>query len=145
MKRSSFFQTSAIVLLSFFIASCAVTPTGPLPAKMTNGMLTDSKSMTLYTFDRDIASSGKSVCNGDCARDWLPFFAPVGAKPTSDFQIITRDDGKAQWAFKGKPLYYWPEDQEPGDKYGDGYRNLWRLIGVNGPVTQTPSASSEGY
>lgn len=28
---------------------------------------------------------------------------------------MTRDDGKKQWAFKGKPLYYWIKDQKPGD------------------------------
>ena len=102
---------------------------------MTNGILTDTKSITLYTFDRDVVDSGKSTCNGECARNWLPFYAPPGAMVNADYQIITRDDGKAQWAIKGKPLYYWPEDQEPGDKYGDGYNNLWRLIGVAGPVT----------
>ena len=112
---------------------------------MTNGILTDAKSITLYTFDRDVVDSGKSIGNGECARNWLPFYAPPGAMVNADYQIITRDDGKAQWAIKGKPLYYWPEDQEPGDKYGDGYNNLWRLIGAAGPVTMVPSAASEGY
>lgn len=116
-----------------------------MPAKLTNGILTDAKGMTLYTFDRDVAGSGKSVCNGECARNWLPFYVTTDARPASDYQAITRDDGKLQWAIQGKPLYYWPEDQEPGDKYGDGYNNLWRLVGANGPITVSPSANSDGY
>ena len=40
---------------------------------------------------------------------------------------IVRDDGKKQWALKGKPLYYWAKDQKPGDKTGDGFNNVWRV------------------
>ena len=130
---------------AIFLVGCATVPVSPPPAKMTGGMLTDLKGMTLYTFDRDVQLSGKSAFIGECAVNWLPFYAPAGVKSDADYQIITRDDGKAQWAFKGKPLYYWPEDQEPGDKYGDGYRNLWRLITAAGPVTVAPSADSGGY
>lgn len=134
-----------VAFTAVFLYGCASVPASPPPAKMTGGMLTDLKSMTLYTFDRDILFSGKSACSGECAKNWLPFYAPSDAKANADYQIIARDDGKAQWAFKGKPLYFWPEDQEPGDKYGDGYRKLWRLITAAGPVTVTPASDSEGY
>ena len=142
-----FFSRTLLTALcsSLLLYGCASAPSAPMPAKMTNGMLTDNKSMTLYTFDRDVTASGKSACHGECARNWLPFYAPAGAVAGSDYQIIMRDDGKPQWAMKGKPLYFWPEDQEPGDKYGDGYNNLWRLIGTAGPVTVMPSNTSEGY
>ena len=33
-------------------------------------VLTDSKGMTLYVFDKD--ADGKSVCNGPCATNWPP-------------------------------------------------------------------------
>ena len=140
---------SALALAATVMYGCASTSStasnSASPAKITNGILTDPKSMTLYTFDRDVAGNGKSACNGECARNWLPFYAPAGAKASSDYQVITREDGKTQWAIKGKPLYYWPEDQEPGDKFGDGYNNLWRLVGVSGPVTVSPRSNSEGY
>ena len=143
---NSFFRTwLAVAFTALFLYGCASVPPSPPPAKMTGGMLTDLKSMTLYTFDRDVLFSGKSACNGECARNWLPYYAPDASNADANYQIITRDDGKAQWAFKGKPLYFWPEDQEPGDKFGDGYRNLWRLITSAGPVTVAPTAASEGY
>jgi predicted lipoprotein with Yx(FWY)xxD motif len=33
-----------------------------------------------------------------------------------------------QWAYKGKPLYFWVKDQKPGDKTGDGFNNVWRVV-----------------
>jgi len=91
-------------------------------------MLVDAKGMTVYTFDRDPAGSGKSVCNGDCAVKWPPVMAKAGDKPSGDYTVVTRDDGKHQWAYKGKPLYTWPEDQAAGDKYGDNYNKVWHIV-----------------
>ena len=91
-------------------------------------VFTDAKGMTLYTFDKDVAGSGKSTCNGPCAVKWPPAMAKDGDKPSGDFTVVTRDDGTKQWAYKGKPVYTWPEDQEPGDKYGDNYNKVWRIV-----------------
>ena len=83
--------------------------------------------MTLYTFDRDAAGSGKSVCNGPCATNWPPLMAAPDAKASGDWSVITRDDGARQWAYKGKPLYFWAKDQKPGDRTGDGFNKVWQL------------------
>ncbi len=98
------------------------------PAKFTDGVLTGPNGMTLYTFDKDAADSGKSVCNGPCATTWPPLMAADTDKAQGDYSVITRDDGKKQWALKGKPLYYWVKDSKPGDKTGDGVGNAWRLV-----------------
>lgn len=98
------------------------------PAKVADGMLVGPNQMTLYTFDRDTAGSGKSVCNGPCATNWPPFMAGASDKAMGDYSIVTRDDGAKQWAFKGKPLYYWVRDSKPGDKTGDGFNNAWRVV-----------------
>lgn len=37
---------------------------------MSNDILVDANGMTLYTFDKDVANSGKSACNGPCADLW---------------------------------------------------------------------------
>jgi predicted lipoprotein with Yx(FWY)xxD motif len=89
--------------------------------------LTDAKGMTLYTFDKDTAGAGKSVCNDKCAAAWPPFMADAGAMATGDWTIVTRDDGKSQWAYKGLPLYGWVKDTKAGDTTGDGVMNVWHI------------------
>jgi predicted lipoprotein with Yx(FWY)xxD motif len=88
--------------------------------------LVDAKGMTLYTFDRDTAP-GKSSCNGNCATNWPPLMAAGDAKPTGSWTVITRDDGGKQWAYKGKPLYFWKDDKKSGDAEGDGRNNVWHI------------------
>ena len=46
-------------------------------------------------------------------------------KVSGDLSINTRDDGSKQWAYKGKPLYFWAKDAKPGDKTGDGINQVW--------------------
>jgi predicted lipoprotein with Yx(FWY)xxD motif len=91
-----------------------------------DGVLVAPNGMTLYTFDRDTAA-GKSACNGPCATNWPPLMVPAGASASGDWSVITRDDGGKQWAYKGKPVYFWAKDAKPGDRTGDGVNNVWRL------------------
>ena len=100
---------------------------GAPPTRVTEGVLTNSAGMTLYTFDNDPVAGGKSVCNGPCATNWPPLLAAADAKAGGDYTIITRDDGARQWAYKGKPLYLWIKDVKPGDKTGDGVNKVWRV------------------
>jgi predicted lipoprotein with Yx(FWY)xxD motif len=122
----TFRRTAQLATLSLsFLAGCAAMAQSP--AGVANGVYTGPTGMTLYTFDNDPADSGKSVCNGPCANNWPPFLAAEGDKPSGDFSIITRDDGKKQWALKGKPLYHWVRDTKPGDMTGDGFNKVWRV------------------
>jgi predicted lipoprotein with Yx(FWY)xxD motif len=95
------------------------------PAKIEGGMLTGTGGMTLYTFDKD--STGKSACNGPCATNWPPLMATDADRADGGYTVITRDDGKKQWAYKDKPLYYWAKDQKAGDKTGDGVNGSWHV------------------
>ena len=116
------------LLVAATLAACSSYATQPAaPAKLSGGMLTGSNGMTLYTFDKDAAGSGKSVCNGPCATNWPPLHVMDGESGGGEYSIVTRDDGKKQWAFKGKPLYFWAKDMKPGDKTGDGFNNVWRV------------------
>lgn len=107
------------------VTACATT--APAPATATDGVLVGANGMTLYTFDKDAAGSGKSVCNGPCATNWPPLAAAAGATGSGDWSVVTRDDGSRQWAYKGKPLYFWAKDQKPGDRTGDGFNKVWQL------------------
>jgi len=114
-----------LTLSASLFAGCASMAAGP--AKVADGVLTGPNGMTLYTFDRDAAGSGKSVCNGPCATNWPPLMASDMDRASGDYSIISRDDGKKQWAFKGKPLYFWAKDMKPGDRTGDGFNKVWQL------------------
>lgn len=97
------------------------------PAKVQDGALVGPNGMTLYTFDKDQPGSGKSACNGPCIGNWPALAASAGATANGDYTIIQRDDGASQWAYKGKPLYFWVKDAKPGDRTGDGFNNVWHL------------------
>lgn len=113
-------------------ASFAAPPTSAMaadvPAKLANGVLVDAKGMTLYTFDKDMAGSGKSACNGPCAALWPPAMAAASDEPAGAYTIVVRDDGSRQWAHKGKPVYTYQADQKPGDRAGDNFKDVWHII-----------------
>jgi predicted lipoprotein with Yx(FWY)xxD motif len=119
-------KIAALLMLTALLSACAsYGPQGASPAKVADGVLTGGNGMTLYTFDKDAAGSGKSVCNGPCATNWPPLLVKEGESAGGDYGIVTRDDGAKQWAYKGKPLYFWVKDQKPGDRTGDGFNNVW--------------------
>lgn len=94
--------------------------------------LTDEKGMTLYLFTKD--SENKSVCvaAGGCLERWPIFYSEKadvakGLK-AADFGTITRDDGKKQTTYKGKPLYYFFKDKASGDTAGQGVGGVWYIV-----------------
>jgi predicted lipoprotein with Yx(FWY)xxD motif len=122
---TNFSRVSVSVALALSIlAGCASMAAGP--TKISDGVLVGPNGMTLYTFDKDIAGSGKSTCNGPCATNWPPLMAGAMDNAAGDYSVVTRDDGSKQWAVKGKPLYYWAKDSKPGDKTGDGVNKVWQ-------------------
>ncbi|MBL8645414.1 MAG: hypothetical protein JNK21_15890 [Rhodospirillaceae bacterium] len=90
-------------------------------------LFADADGMTLYTFDRDEATPGKSNCTGECAVSWPPMLAKGDAKPQGHWSIITRDDGDRQWAYKNFPLYKYALDAFPGATFGNGVNSVWRV------------------
>ena len=66
---------------------------------------------------------GKAVgtrgCVGDCTKSWHPVAAPVNAKSSGFWQIVTRADGSKQWAYNVCPLYTFAGDQKYGDIGGN--------------------------
>lgn len=99
------------------------------PTATLNGIITDSAGNTLYTFDKD--EPGRSNCAGDCLKKWPAFIAQPEARETADFSLIATTDGRRQWTFKGKPLYYFAGDQTPGQRNGEGIGGVWHVIGAS--------------
>ncbi len=126
MNMNRFVSPVSRLLALATLGLTMATPALAMGLEAREGVLVGSNGMTLYTFDRDQAGTGKSVCNGPCAANWPP--VPAAAAPaTGDWSHLTRDDGSQQLAYKGKPLYFWVKDQKPGDKTGEGVNNVWRL------------------
>ena len=75
--------------------------------------LGDENGKALYTFDQD-TKPNKSSCVEACAKEFSPFLAPKGARPSGDFSLIKRTDTKdLQWAYQGKPLYRYAAGEDP--------------------------------
>jgi predicted lipoprotein with Yx(FWY)xxD motif len=118
------------MFLAVALVSTAAADDPPAPLKHRKAgelgeVLVGPKGMTLYTFAND-KEAGKSACAGTCAQNWPPF-APEAAAPApkAPLTVITRDDGSKQYAYKGKPLYYFGKDQKPGDATGHKVNNVW--------------------
>ena len=138
MKERLVKESPIALLLALAVAACAQLPgLGPLsapadaPAPPSAAavveVLTDGSGMTLYVFDRDVAGEGKSACNGPCAVNWPPLAAGEDATPFGQYTIVTREDGTRQWAYKGRPLYLWSKDRNPGDRTGDNVNTTWHV------------------
>jgi predicted lipoprotein with Yx(FWY)xxD motif len=81
------------------------------------------QDFTLYTFDSDTVG-GPSTCGSDggCITIWPGLYAPADAKDFGDFTVIARTDttnGVKQWAYKGKPLYFFSGDTAVGNTNGN--------------------------
>jgi len=120
-------RAAALFTISAALLGACASMAAP-PTKVEGGVLVGANGMTLYIFDKDTAGSGKSVCNGQCATNWPPLMAADADAASGDYSLITRDDGKKQWALKGKPLYYWAKDTKPGDMTGDGVLGAWHVV-----------------
>jgi predicted lipoprotein with Yx(FWY)xxD motif len=97
------------------------------PVNVADGILVDGAGMTIYTFDMDIAGSGKSTCNGPCEKMWPP--VPLTVEwIESPYSIVTRDDGSKQLAYKGRPLYLFAKDAKPGERKGDKMGGAWHVV-----------------
>lgn len=89
--------------------------------------LTDTKGMTLYTYDRDV-KPGESDCRNACAEKWPPLAAPPDGKDFGDWSVIARADDTRQWAFRGDPLYRYSRDAYVGATFGERPENeTWHV------------------
>lgn len=85
--------------------------------------LVDDSGMSLYLFKKDEGQQG-STCYDSCAQVWPPLMTdgePSASDPTVQTGMlgtITRTDGTTQVTYGGWPLYYYAQDQQPGDARG---------------------------
>jgi predicted lipoprotein with Yx(FWY)xxD motif len=108
-------------------------------------VVTDSKGMTLYMFDKDKQGAATSSCTGECLVAWPPLFAgdedPEGEDISADFATINSPDGKKQVTLDGWPLYYYVKDKAPGDVLGQGVGDVWWVMAPDGSLIRTKPAA----
>ncbi|MEU5154659.1 hypothetical protein [Glycomyces sp. NPDC021274] len=103
--------------------------------------LVDNDGFALYLFTTDTPNT--PTCYDTCATAWPPLLtdtADVTAAGAVDAALIgtaERTDGTLQVTYNGWPLYYYTEDDEPGETEGQGVQNVWYLVGPNGDANTT--------
>ncbi|HEX5148041.1 MAG TPA: CHRD domain-containing protein [Candidatus Limnocylindrales bacterium] len=110
-------------------------------------MVAASNGMTLYTFTKDVAGSGKSNCTGGCLTAWPALTVPAGTTPTGDATvtgqlgtIVRADNGQTQVTYNGLPLYFFQNDKAPGDTNGI-YTNWEAVVLVAPAATPAPTVA----
>ncbi len=145
-----------LALGPFGLARALEAPSG-LRIEMTdeNGaVLADPRGRSLYTSGGD-RKPGESACQDGlythargagsmsyelpephkrpaCSATWPPYLAEADALPVGDFTLVRRDTGARQWAYKGKPLYTYIHDRQPGEL--NGMDGAGRVLGGRYPA-----------
>ena len=98
--------------------------------------LANSNGMPLYYYKSDTQGTAttdpKTTCTGECLRDWQIFDEKNITAPSllsvGDFSEFKNADNGNQLAYKGRPLYVYSGDINPGDINGDELEKLWYLV-----------------
>ncbi|MEO8001314.1 MAG: hypothetical protein ABI644_05515 [Arenimonas sp.] len=139
---SKIFMFCVSVFLAANTASAATPNPGNPPFRQRGDILVEIKGRGVYTYDGDKVPN-QSDCSAQCRLLWPPVYAEDEALAKGSFTIFVRkDDGKRQWAFKGKPLYRWVSDLKRGDAGGDGVAGVWRLVRVLPKPVSEPSTDT---
>ncbi|MCI0869608.1 MAG: hypothetical protein J4O08_07825, partial [Chloroflexi bacterium] len=91
-------------------------------------MLVDVSGRSLYLFTRD--EPEVSNCSGGCAMAWPPLLTVDAAQGSVGLFVgllgdISRADGSKQVTYSGSPLYYFANDEKPGDANGQNRGEVW--------------------
>ncbi len=121
-------------------------------------VLVDAEGRTVYMFTADTQGAGESACPDidGCDEAWPPVtveseddLRAAGGLGT-ELGVIERSsgeyDGELQVTANGWPLYYFVNDEEPGDANGIGVNDAWYLVSWEGdaliPTNPTVQATS---
>jgi len=61
---------------------------------------------------------GTGACDDLCLKSFNPYVAPAGAVSTGHWEIVTRQNGTRQWAYRGFASYTYTGDKSPLDRAG---------------------------
>lgn len=130
-------KTADINGIASYVGNQTILTVSDNAAELTSSRI-DKDNFTLYTFDNDPLDS--SACSGNCINAWPPLLADEGAVIKGLLTLVDVADGNKQWAYKGKPLYFFASDTAAGDINGDGVGNVWH-IASKAPALQRTTES----
>lgn len=108
--------------------------------------LTDPSGKPLYTYNADTANT--SNCTGACLTNWPAYVATSTTSLPSGVTTFKRtDNGAMQYAYNGKPLYYFTSDSAGGQPTGNGVENFVLAVpsSASSSGSSSNSNSSSGY
>jgi len=131
-KANTSTTTSTTTLLTTTTTTTSATLTVNVSSNISLGsFLVDMNGRTLYWTTMDAV--GQSNVTGTLLANWPVFYETSIVVPSSlnasDFGSITRADGSMQTTYKGWPLYYYINDQTPGQTQGQGLKGgEWSVV-----------------
>lgn len=96
-------------------------------------IVVDGEGMTLYAFLPD--DGGEPTCTGGCAETWPPFEGPAEAGEGADGTLLDTAEhpsGVTQVTYNDWPLYFFANDEGPGDTSGQGVADNWYVVSPTG-------------
>ncbi len=101
--------------------------------------LVDGDGNTVYLFTPD--EQGQPTCTDSCAANWPPLTADgeVDVGDGLDEELVgssAREDGTEQVTYNDWPLYYFANDEEPGDVNGQGANDVWFVVDAEGEAIE---------
>jgi predicted lipoprotein with Yx(FWY)xxD motif len=68
------------------------------------------------------------------------------AKGVDGLSTVKRPGGEQRVAYKGEPLYTFPEDQKAGDAKGEGFKDVgtWHAVTTSGKAADSGSGGAGG-
>ncbi|MDA0988012.1 MAG: DNRLRE domain-containing protein [Chloroflexi bacterium] len=105
-------------------------------------ILTDASGRSLYLFTKD--ESQKTTCSGGCADKWPPLLTVDDPSAGEGVDVnlldtISRGDSAKQVTYNGWPLYYFADDERPGDTNGQDVGGVWFAVSSTGAAIMEPS------
>jgi len=102
-----------------------LTPVGDLPPgivvrgsdQAAGQILANDDGMPFYLYSGKHVT-GTAPCAPAPCKSWMPLTAPALAHTTGDFTVIEYEPGIRQWAYRGKPIYRYVDDEKIGDVRG---------------------------
>lgn len=106
---------------NIFVQPISMPPTFAIREIALGHILVGENNRTVYSSETEQVVDGSAParqCDLACMQTWEPISAPQLANAIGDFGIVDWQDGTRQWAYMGRPLYFYIGDAFLGHTLG---------------------------